>query len=147
MSELEAQRSAGQGPRIVLYSDNRETRELIRAGVGRKLPGQQAEIEWVEVATPEVLVDTADAGGNDLLILDGEAGKAGGMGMSRQLKDEIYNCPPVLLVIGRPSDAWLASWSFADAVVSHPIDPLEIRREVAKTLSGERPVVDRAITN
>lgn len=147
MSELEAQRSAGQGPRIVLYSDNRETRELIRAGVGRKLPGQQAEIEWVEIATPEVLIDTADAGGNDLLILDGEAAKAGGMGMSRQLKDEIYNCPPVLLVIGRPSDAWLASWSFADAVVSHPIDPLEIRRTVAQTLAGERTVADRAITN
>lgn len=147
MSELDAQRSEGTGPRIVLYSDNRETRELIRAGVGRKLPGQQAEIQWLEIATPEVLIDSADAGGIDLFILDGEAAKAGGMGMSRQLKDEIYNCPPIVLVIGRPSDAWLASWSFADTVVSHPIDPLEIRREVAKTLSGDRPVADRAITN
>jgi hypothetical protein len=29
----------------------------------------------------------------------------------------------VLLIIGRPDDGWLATWSRADAVVSHPIDP------------------------
>ena len=57
------------------------------------------------------------------MVLDGEAQPAGGMGVCRQAKDEIYNCPPVLLIIGRPDDGWLATWSRADAVVSHPIDP------------------------
>ncbi len=29
----------------------------------------------------------------------------------------------MLLVIGRVDDGWLATWSRADAVVSHPIEP------------------------
>jgi hypothetical protein len=53
------------------------------------------------------------------------------MGVCRQAKDEIYNCPPVLLVVGRADDGWLATWSRADAVVSHPIDSVTLARELA----------------
>ena len=49
-----------------------------------------------------------DKGGIDLAILDGEAVPAGGMGICRQLKDEIYQCPPVLVLTGRP--AGRAGW-------------------------------------
>jgi hypothetical protein len=56
------------------------------------------------------------------------------MGIARQLKDEIYNCPPTLLITGRAQDAWLASWSKADATVSHPIDPFTIASKVADLL-------------
>ena len=35
------------------------------------------------------------------------------MGIAKQLKDEIENCPPVLVLTGRADDAWLASWSRA----------------------------------
>ncbi len=52
-----------------------------------------------------------DAQRFDLVILDGEATPAGGMGIARQLKDEIYQCPPILVLIGRPQDGWLATWS------------------------------------
>jgi len=38
----------------------------------------------------------------------------------------------VLLVIGRPDDGWLATWSGAEAVVSHPIEP----RALATALAG-----------
>jgi hypothetical protein len=37
----------------------------------------------------------------------------------------------VLLVIGRADDRWLATWSKADAVISHPIDPVALARELA----------------
>src|SRR5258708_32692004 len=70
-------------------------------------------------------------GGTAVMILAGEAGRAGGMGVCRQAKDEIYNCPPGLLIIGRADDGWLAPWSRADAVVSHPIDPMALARELA----------------
>jgi DNA-binding response OmpR family regulator len=53
------------------------------------------------------------------------------MGVARQLKNEIYQAPPVLLLIGRPQDAWLAAWSRADAVVSHPLDPMVVANAVA----------------
>jgi DNA-binding response OmpR family regulator len=68
------------------------------------------------------------------MVLDGEAQPAGGIGVCRQAKDEIYNCPPVLLIIGRRDDGWLATWAQADAVTSHPIDPVALDRELAELM-------------
>jgi DNA-binding response OmpR family regulator len=75
-----------------------------------------------------------DKGGIDLAILDGEAVPAGGMGIARQLKDEIFRCPPVMVITGRPQDAWLATWSRAEAAVSHPIDPVQLADVTAELL-------------
>lgn len=75
-----------------------------------------------------------DAGGFDLCILDGEAVPIGGMGVTRQLKDEIAHCPPILILVGRIQDAWLATWSRADAVLAHPVDPIKLPQVVAELL-------------
>ena len=62
----------------------------------------------------------------------------GGMGMCRQIKDEVFQCPPVLLLIGRPQDAWLATWSRADAAVTLPVDPVEFAAALASLLRSKR---------
>jgi DNA-binding response OmpR family regulator len=121
----------GRAPRVLLYSDDVDTREQVRLAVGRRLSRGAPDIAWVETATHAAVVAAADAGDLDLLVLDGEAAKSGGMGLCRQLKHEVYDCPPVLVLTGRPQDAWLASWSLADAVVAHPLDPVELQRVVA----------------
>jgi DNA-binding response OmpR family regulator len=89
------------------------------------------EAEIIPVATEPALFRLLDAGGADVMVLDGEAQPAGGMGVCRQAKDEIHNCPPVLLVVGRADDGWLATWSGADAVTSHPIDPVPFAAALA----------------
>ena len=124
--------SSQRAPRVLVYSDDVDTRAQVRLAVGRRLSKGAADIEWVEAATHAVVVQAADAGGLDLLVLDGEAAKSGGMGLCRQLKHEVFDCPPVLVLTGRAQDAWLASWSLADAVVSHPLDPVELQRVVAR---------------
>jgi len=103
----------------------------VRLAVGRRPAPDVPEAEIIEVATEPMLFRLLDAGGVDVMVLDGEAQPAGGMGVCRQAKDEIHNCPPVLLIIGRPDDGWLATWSRADAIVSHPIDPVALARELA----------------
>jgi DNA-binding response OmpR family regulator len=123
--------AATPGPRILLYSDDVDARAQVRLAVGRRLRRGAPDIEWVEVATAAAVIAQAEAGGLDLLILDGEADKVGGLGLARQLKDEIFRCPPTLVLTGRPQDAWLASWSNADAVVSRPLDPIELHGAVA----------------
>jgi len=60
------------------------------------------------------------------------------MGLCRQLKDEIVRCPPILVLTGRTDDAWLATWSRADAVVAHPVDPLRLPEAVAQLLRTAR---------
>jgi DNA-binding response OmpR family regulator len=72
-----------------------------------------------------------DRGGIDLAVLDAEAQPEGGLGIARQAKDEIYDCPPLLAIIARRDDGWLATWSRADAVVSQPLDPMALARAVA----------------
>jgi DNA-binding response OmpR family regulator len=118
---------------ILSYSSNRATREDVRLALGRKVASDLPPVRVLEVATQAAVLTAMDAGGIDLAILDGEA-VPGGMGLCRQLKDEILRCPPILLLIGRRDDAWLATWARADGVVSHPIDPIRLPAAVAELL-------------
>ena len=97
-----------------------------------------------EATTEPVVIANLDAGGIALAILDGEAVPAGGLGIAKQLKDEIYQCPPVLVLTGRPQDAWLATWSRAEAAVPQPIDPIQLADAVVSLLRSRVPVPDGA---
>jgi DNA-binding response OmpR family regulator len=127
--------------RVLVYSDDVNTRAEVLLALGKRPHPDLPAVEYVECATAPVVLATMDAGGVDLAILDGEAVPVGGMGICRQLKDEIYQCPPVLVLIGRRDDAWLATWSRADAVVAHPIDPLVMADTATRLL---RPRADVA---
>ena len=120
--------------RVLLYSDHVQTRDAVMLAVGTRAARDLPPLEWVQVATHDAVIAAADSGGFDLLVLDGEAGKSGGMGLCRQIKDEVFRAPPVLVLIGRPEDAWLASWSEADAVVARPLDPMVLQSAVATLL-------------
>jgi DNA-binding response OmpR family regulator len=117
--------------KVVVYSHDADTRAQIRLAIGRRPAMDVPDAEIIEVATEPALFRLLDERKADVMVLDGEAQPAGGMGVCRQAKDEIYQCPPVLLVIGRRDDGWLATWSRADAVVSHPIDPIALARALA----------------
>ena len=118
---------------ILLYASNRATRENVRLALGRRIASDLPPVQVVEVATQPAVLTAMDGGGIDLAILDGEA-VPGGMGLCRQLKDEILRCPPVLVLTGRADDAWLATWSRADGAVPHPIDPIRLPAAVAALL-------------
>jgi DNA-binding response OmpR family regulator len=124
--------------KVVVYSHDADTRRRVRLAIGRRPAPDVPEAEVIEVATEPMLFRLLDAGGVDVMVLDGEAQPAGGMGVCRQAKDEISDCPPVLLIIGRPDDGWLATWSRADAVVSHPIDPVALARALAGLMRERR---------
>ncbi|MFV0254004.1 MAG: hypothetical protein ACK5H2_11820 [Beutenbergiaceae bacterium] len=119
---------------VLLYSDNRGTREDIKTLVGRRAAADTPLIAWEEVATDAAVLERVKAGGIDLIVLDAETGRVGGIGLCRTLKTSIYQCPPVVLLIARQQDAWLASWSEADGVVSAPLDPVELQQVVAAQL-------------
>ena len=117
--------------RVLVYSHDAGTRDKIRLAIGRRPAPDVPRAEIIECATEPALFRLLDRAGVDIMVLDGEAQPAGGMGVCRQAKDEIYECPPVLLVIGRADDGWLATWSRADAVVSQPIDPVALAGALA----------------
>ena len=125
--------------KVLVYSDDVDTREQVILALGRRPHPDLPELEYVEVATEPVVIQQMDAGGIALAILDGEAVPAGGMGIARQLKDEIYRCPPLLVLTGRVQDNWLATWSRAEAAVAHPLDPIELAETVIRLLRSRVP--------
>ena len=116
--------------RVLVYSDDRDVRATVISSLGSRPHPDLPAFEYVECATEPVVFRNLDEGGFDLVILDGEAVPAGGLGIARQMKDEIYQAPPVLVLTGRPQDAWLATWSRAEAALPHPIDPLRLAETV-----------------
>ena len=119
---------------VLVYSDDRTAREEVLRALGRRPAPELPALRYLECATLPAVLKQMDAGGIDLAILDGEAVPAGGMGLCRQLKDEIYACPPILVLTGRPQDAWLATWSRADGVVPRPLDPMVLADTTAALL-------------
>lgn len=127
--------SAAAQPRTVLvFSHEPQVRETIIMAVGRRPAPDLGRISFVEAATIAEALAHLDAGRIDLAVLDGEAQPTGGMGLCRQIKHEISPCPPVVVAVRREDDRWLATWSMADAVLVHPLDPLTAAETVADVL-------------
>lgn len=123
--------------KILVYSDDSSIRQNLISALGKRLTPELPENEILEFATGPAIRQYLDNKGKaDLFILDGEAAPEGGMGIARQLKDEIFNCPPVLLIVARAEDHWLGSWSRAEDVVVYPIDPFTFASRAAKLITA-----------
>lgn len=120
--------------RILVYSDDVNVREQVKLALGKRLHPDLPELRYLDVATGPAVTGHLDAGDVDLAILDGEATPTGGMGLAKQIKDEVSNPPPILVLTGRRDDSWLAKWSRAEAAVPHPIDPMRLAEVVTGLL-------------
>jgi DNA-binding NarL/FixJ family response regulator len=120
---------------VLLYSDDPQVRERMRLAIGTR-PRPDLEIEFVEASTYDECVQLVDDYEIDLVVLDGEAAPAGGIGIARQLKDEIKDCPPTCVVIARSADRWLAAYARVDATLLHPLDPVTTAGTVAGLLDA-----------
>lgn len=119
---------------ILVFSHRQPVRETIITAIGNRPAADLGRVRHIEAGTIAEVLAEADSGSVDLIILDGEAQPTGGMGLCRQLKNEIADCPPVIIAVRRKDDRWLATWSQADAVLVHPLDPLAAAETVAEVL-------------
>jgi len=111
---------------LAVYSDDRTLRDQVRQALGGLLADDLPPATMVEFATAPALLAAVHAGGLDCVILDAETTPLGGMGLAHQLRDEVKNLPPLVLLVARPVDVWLAAWSKADAVAPLPVDPITL---------------------
>jgi DNA-binding response OmpR family regulator len=118
---------------VLLYSDDPQVRDRMRLAIGPR-PAADLEVEFVESDTFDKTVRLVDEYDVDLMVLDGEAAPAGGLGIARQVKDEIDDCPPTCVVIARAADRWLAAYARVDATLVHPLDPVLTAQTVATLL-------------
>jgi len=118
---------------VLLYSDDPRVRETMRLSIGTR-PAADLLVRFVEASTQGEVIRLVDSTDIDLLVLDGEAVPSGGLGIARQLKDEIEDCPPTCVVIARAADRWLAAYARVDATLTHPLDPMTTGRTIAGML-------------
>ncbi|TDZ42660.1 hypothetical protein [Mycobacteroides franklinii] len=121
---------------VLVYSDDITVRRKVIQGIGTRPDSALPPLEFIEVATGPMVIERLAAAGIDLAILDGEATPFGGMGVAKQVKDEVEAPPPIVVLTGRPQDNWLASWSRAEAVVPRPIDPMRLTATVIDLLGS-----------
>lgn len=123
--------------KVLVYSSNRVVRQQVAAALGRRVAADLPEVEIFEYATEPAVIRAVDSQRFDVAVMDGEA-VPGGMGICHQIKDEIVDAPPVVMLIARAQDAWLATWSRAEAISGYPIDPLRLPADVAKVVRDRR---------
>jgi DNA-binding response OmpR family regulator len=118
---------------VLLYSDDQAVRDRMRLAIGTR-PAADLEVEFADASNYVDCITLLDTYDVDLIVLDGEATPTGGVGIARQLRDEVTDPPPIVLVIARAADRWLAAYAEVDATLTHPLDPVDTGATVARML-------------
>ena len=122
---------------VAVYTRVDAVRDQVRLALGRSPAAGIDDVMYLMADTGAEVIRAVEEGLADLLVLDAEAWPTGGLGLCRELKNSAIHCPPVIVLIARRDDRWLAKWSQADAVLAHPADPGELAR-TAVILLAER---------
>lgn len=78
----------------------------------------------------------------DIVIADNDTSPSGGFFLSREMKARVRvgrSLPPVVLLVAREQDDYLARWAEADAWVLKPVDSFDLA-EAVNALVERRPV-------
>ena len=122
-------------PAIVVASDAPSVRRAIVA----VLESPDTEI-WEVASGPETVAAVAEEPPPDLVIVDLQMGNMGGMAVCLELRLEASygNLPhvPVLMLLDRRPDVFLAKRSGAEGWLVKPLDPLRLRKATAALLGG-----------
>lgn len=118
---------------VLLYSDDPQVRDRMRQAIGVR-PAADLSVEFVDASSYVECLTLIDTYEIDLVVLDGEATPTGGIGIARQLRDELDDCPPIAVAIARAADRWLAAYAQVDATLAHPLDPVATGATVAGLL-------------
>ena len=118
---------------ILVASDLATLRREIEAVIS----GPDVEVRSV-TSGPEVVSFVAEES-PDLVIVDMQMGNMGGMAVTLELRlQESYDAIdhiPVLMLLDRRPDVFLARRSGAEGWIVKPLDPLRLRRAVAALLN------------
>lgn len=119
---------------IVVASDAPSVRAEVVAVVG------DPDTAVVEVRTGAAVAEAVDEHEPDLVVVDLQMGNMGGMAVCLDLRlEESYgNLPhvPVLMLLDRRADVFLARRSGAEGWLVKPLDPIRLRRAAEALLSG-----------
>ena len=122
-------------PVILVVADTTWVRNDVHAALS--LPGYALH----DHEDPRTLPDAVAEVGPDVVVIDMQVATMGGMAMARALKEAslAIDFPevPVVLLLDRRVDSFLAKRAAADAWVQKPFDVAELRAAVSSVLTEE----------
>jgi DNA-binding response OmpR family regulator len=122
--------------RVILVADSNSVLDEVRAAV------DDGATEFREVRTGELAVAAATEFGPDLVITDSQVQNMGGVAVAFDLVHEESGgrLPhiPVLLLLDRRADVFLARRAGVEGYLVKPLDPVRLRRATEALLSGGR---------
>jgi DNA-binding response OmpR family regulator len=121
---------------VLVASDSASVRSLVRESVPDPAAAVREVTRGVEVV-PAIRTETPD-----LAVIDLQIGKMGGMAVCQELHLEAGadRLPrvPILMLLDRRADVFLARRSHVDGWVVKPLDPIRLARAMREILAGAR---------
>jgi DNA-binding response OmpR family regulator len=112
---------------VLLMSPDRGTRELMALTVRSIERRLGAELRFRAAANGELALRAALRDRPEIVVADELASRMGAFALARSLRDDHEPYDGVIVILlERVHDAWLASWSGADAWYVKPPDPFEV---------------------
>ena len=113
-------------PRVLVVADEPWVRNEVHAALS------EAGIDLIDHVEPETVAATAAADDIDVVLVDLQVGSMGGMAVTRAMKDAQPEgrTVPVIMLLDRPVDSFLAGRAGAEAWVTKPFDADELRHAV-----------------
>ena len=121
-------------PDVLIAADG----EWVHDEVRQVLRGPDVTVRWVR-SGPEAVKAVRERA-PDLAVLDLQIGQMGAMAISLELRLEegMDRLPhvPILILLDRRADVFLARRSGAEGFVVKPLDPIRLRKAVTALLAG-----------
>jgi DNA-binding response OmpR family regulator len=123
--------------KILLVAAEPGHRERLRLALER-LEADSGEVEFLEAENGNVALAIAEREYPDLVVVEVGVTPYGAFGLTRDLKALPELACPVIIVLERLQDEWLARWAGADALVQRPIDPFALAQVARRLLQEDR---------
>ena len=134
-----------RGVKVLLVSPDAEARDLFRIAVGSIERRLGEPVSFQDASDGEQGARIGLRERPDAVVADEIASRAGAFGMARDLRGAVdpYR-GPIVIVLERKHDAWLARWSGADAWFVRPVDPFELADRLVELIQASRgPLPER----
>lgn len=116
--------------KLLVYSQDSDVREQVIQAVGTRLDADLPPVVWDQAATATIAQDLVHNNPYAAIVLDGETSKISGTVLSRTLLAEEDIVPPIVMLVARPQDEWLANWAGSAQVVQRPINPIDLQEKL-----------------
>jgi DNA-binding response OmpR family regulator len=125
--------------KVLLVSPEAEARDLLRISIGSIERRLGERVSFLEAQDGEQGARIGLRERPDAVVADEIASRAGAFSLARDLRGAVEPYRgPIVIVLERKHDAWLARWSGADAWLVRPVDPFELADRLVELIQAYR---------